>query len=133
MIAMGGTLGLWSGCTSTGPASRVVSSAPPPAPTVAAGTVPTQPQPAVATVVVAGQPNSYIVMTAPPAPQPEAVPKRPSSQDVWTPGYWTWQNNNYAWMAGHWQVPPTTNAVWVNPRWVTEGNAYRFYDGYWES
>ena len=130
MFAIGGILGLWSGCT-TGPESRMVSSAPPPAPTVAAGTVPAQPQPTVATVVMPAQPNSYVVMNAPPAPQPEAVPPRPSPQNVWVAGYWTWQNNNYAWMAGHWEVPPTTSAVWVNPRWESESGAFRFYEGYW--
>ena len=131
LFAIGGALGVWGGCT-TAPESRVVRTAPPPAPTVAAGTVPARQQPAVATMVVPGEVNSYIVMNAPPEPQPEAMPPRPSPQNVWIPGYWTWQNNGYAWMAGHWEVPPATRAVWVNPHWVSEGNAYRFYEGYWK-
>lgn len=91
----------------------------------------TQPQQVVATAVVPNGVNSYIVVQAPPAPQPEAVPARPSSQHAWIAGYWTWQNNRYAWMAGHWEVPPHATAAWVNPRWVPESGAYRFYEGYW--
>jgi hypothetical protein len=88
-----------------------------------------QPQQVVATTVAPG--TTYVVMQAPPAAQPEAVPPRPSSQDVWLPGYWTWRDNRYAWMAGHWERPPTNATKWVNPRWEPENGAYRFYEGYW--
>jgi len=87
-----------------------------------------QPQ---AAVVSPASVNSYIVLQAPPAPQPEAVLPRPSSSHVWVAGYWTWQNNRYAWMAGHWEVPPYANATWVTPRSEVEGGAIRFYEGYW--
>lgn len=130
LFALCGALGLFAGCT-TSPDSRRVSAPPPPAPTVTAGTVPA-PQPAV-TVAVPGPGNNYVVIQAPPAARPEAVPPQPSSQDVWVAGYWTWQNNDYAWMAGHWQVPPTRGAVWVNPSWNREGDAFRFYEGYWKN
>jgi len=69
---------------------------------------------------------------APPAPQaPEAIPPRPSPANVWVAGYWTWQSNRYAWMAGHWEVPPHSGAVWVNPRVEAEAGAFRFYEGHW--
>lgn len=88
----------------------------------------TQPQQVYATNAT---PNSYVVMQAPPAPQPEAVPPRPSNDYVWIAGYWTWQNSRYAWMAGHWELPPSSTSVWVNPRWEPEGNAFRFFEGHW--
>ncbi len=125
LVALGGALGLGGGCA-TGPESRVVSTPPPPAPTTAAGTVPARQQSAAATVVVPGAANTYVVLNAPPAPQPEAVPPRPSDQHLWIPGYWTWQNGNYAWMAGHWEMKPSANAVWINPTWEPEGNAFGF-------
>lgn len=132
LLSFGGALGLGAGCAS-GPDSRLVNAPPPPAPTVAAGTVPARQQPTVANVIVPGAGNSYVVLNAPPAPQPEAVPPRPSQDFLWIPGYWTWQNNGYAWMAGHWEMPPAASAVWVNPRWEPEGNAFRFHEGYWKN
>ena len=121
------------GCVSE-PESHLVTAPPPPSP----GTVPAQTQVVVVAqpqqvVAVAAAPvNSYVVMQAPPAPQPpEAIPAQPSYQHVWVAGYWTWQNNRYAWMAGHWEVPPHSGATWVNPRWEPEAGAFRFYEGYW--
>jgi hypothetical protein len=75
--------------------------------------------------------GTVVVMQAPPTPPQEAVPARPSTSHEWIPGYWTWRNNAYAWMAGHWEVPPRSGSVWVAPRWEREGNSYRFYEGYW--
>jgi hypothetical protein len=72
------------------------------------------------------------VMQAPPALQQEVPTPRPSSSHTWVPGFWTWKNNQYQWMAGHWQIPPRTGAVWVPPRWAPEGNSWRFYEGYWD-
>jgi len=71
-------------------------------------------------------------MQAPPAPQaPQAIPARPSSEHVWIDGYWTWQNNRYEWMAGHWELPPSSSAKWEYPHYASEGGAYRFYEGRW--
>jgi hypothetical protein len=133
-----GVLGLLAGCASE-PESHLVTAPPPAAPTTTQTVVVTQPQQVVVaqpqqvvtTIAVPSNGTSYVVMQAPPAPQPEAVPARPSSQHVWINGYWTWQNNRYAWMAGHWEVPPSSNAVWVNPRVESDGGAYRFYEGHW--
>lgn len=125
-------LGLLAGC-STQPESRVLSEPPPPAPT---STVTTTSSP----VMVTQQPNvsnaqasTIIVTQAPPQRQdvPMARPERPSAQHVWVEGYWTWRNERYEWMAGHWALPPSPSARWVAPRWEREGNGYRFYEGYW--
>ncbi len=145
LLALCGALGLLAGCT-TEPTSHLVTAPPPPPPTATPGAVivpqqvvVTQPQQVVVAqpqqvVAVAATPTSvasYIVVQAPPAPQPEAVPAQPSSQHVWVAGYWTWQNNRYAWMAGHWEVPPYSTSVWIKPRSESEGGAVRFYEGYW--
>jgi hypothetical protein len=71
-------------------------------------------------------------MQAPPAVQQEVPPPRPSSDHTWVPGYWTWKNNQYQWMAGHWERAPRLGAVWVPPRWQQEGNSWRFFEGYWD-
>ena len=135
LVILCSALAFLGGCASE-PESHLVTAPPPPAPGTAPApaqvvVVTQQPQQAVA-VVATPTVNSYVVMQAPPAPQPpEAIPERPSSQHVWVAGYWTWQNNRYAWMAGHWEVPPYSNAKWTNPRWEPEGGAFRFYEGYW--
>lgn len=125
-----GAVAFFAGCASE-PESHVVSAPPPAAPT-ATVMVNTAPAPsAVVTATPTGTPGVVMISQAPPAPQPEAVTARPSSSHVWVPGYWTWRNNRYEWMAGHWEVPPRSGATWVAPRWETESGAYRFYEGYW--
>ena len=127
LLIVSGAVALFAGCGA--PESHVVS-APPPTNPVVVQQQPTQ-------IVVSGAaqlPAGTIVVTqAPPALQQEVAQARPSSDHVWVPGYWTWRNNRYEWMAGHWEVPPRTNAVWVSPRWerLSDGS-YRFYEGFWE-
>lgn len=132
-----GALALAGGCASE-PASHVVS-APPPAPpakTVTTTTTTTTPT----TMVVATSGNvttatpvvsTTVVTQAPPVPQTEIAQPQPSNLHAWIPGYWTWRNERYEWLAGRWELPPRSSAVWVAPRWEREGNAYRFYEGYW--
>ena len=128
-LLLGGITAFLGGCASE-PESHVVSAPPP-------GAVVTQPQ-APAPVVYStpaaapGQPNTIVVTQAPPQPQQEMVTARPSSDHVWVGGYWTWRNNRYEWVPGHWVVPPRSGATWLPPRWETEGGAYRFYEGRWE-
>ena len=134
-----GLLILFSGCVAE-PESRVVSAPPPPAPTAPATTTTSTP------VVVKNAdgtlstgtittntptPSTIVVTQTPPALQTETVLARPSAQHVWIPGYYTWRENRYVWIAGRWELPPRTEAVWVAPRWERESGGYRFYEGYW--
>lgn len=139
-----GAIALLGGCDSE-PDSHVVSAPPPGTPGQTSTVVTTQTTTAPVTQTVAvpvqqqttytttqGQPaNTVIVTNAPPAAQAEVVSARPGSDYVWVSGYWTWRDNRYEWMAGHWEVPPRTDSVWVPPHWVPENGAYRFYEGYW--
>ena len=125
-----GGLAFVAGCASE-PESHIVSAPPPPAP---GQVVVAQQQPAQVVVSGATQTqNGVIVVTqAPPVLQAEVVLAQPSSSHKWVPGYWTWRNSRYEWMAGHWEVPPSSSSVWVAPRWEhrTDGS-YQFYEGYW--
>jgi hypothetical protein len=141
LIAAFGALSIFAGCA-TEPTSHVVSAPPPGSPTSTQQVLVTQqpqqvivtqqPQQVVTTTAASGATTSFVVLQAPPAPQaPQAIPTQPSSRHVWIDGYWTWRNNRYEWMAGHWEVPPFSGAKWENPRVETESGAYRFYEGRW--
>jgi len=133
-----GTVALIGACESE-PESHVVSAPPPPQPSVVVAASPvvvtsqtTTTTPAGQTVTTQTQPvNTVFVSQAPPAFQAEVVVARPSSDYLWVPGYWTWKDNRYEWMAGHWEIPPHSNSVWVAPHWEPEAGGYRFYEGYW--
>ncbi len=143
LMVLGGALALFAGC-GTYPESHVVSAPPPATPTSTPTVVTTTSTP----VVVAANPAPGVVVAtpvatasgiiyvtqAPPPLQQEVIiarPERPSPGHAWVPGYWTWQNNRYEWMAGHWEMPPHASAKWIAPRWEQEGGGYRFYEGYW--
>ena len=138
LLVASGVIGLFVlGCASE-PDSHLVSAPPPPKPTQAVVTTTVVSSPAMvvaptyapaATVVPVV--NTVIVTQAPPPIQAEVVLAQPSPQHVWIPGFWTWRNQQYEWMAGHWELPPNSGAVWNAPRWEREGNAYRFFEGYW--
>jgi hypothetical protein len=84
------------------------------------------------TVTTQAQPaNTVIVTQAPPALQTEVVLARPSPDHMWVPGYWTWRDSQYEWMAGHWEIPPHSNSVWTAPHYEPENGGYRFYEGSW--
>lgn len=105
LAAWCGAIGLMAGCASE-PVSHVVSAPLPPAPTTTQTTTTqtTQTTPGGGTVVTTQtQPSNAIIVTqAPPPLQTETILPQPSSSHVWVPGYWTWRNNQYQWMAGHW-------------------------------
>jgi len=126
-----GSLALLAGCSSE-PSSHVVSAPPPPSPQTQLVVA----QPQQTQVVVSGTvqtPNgTIVVMQAPPAMQQEVILAQPTSDHKWVPGFWTWRNEHYEWMAGHWELPPNSNAVWVAPRWERRSDgSYRFFEGYW--
>jgi|SRR5882724_2993852 len=131
-----GAIVLLAGCASE-PESHLVTAPPPPAPGTPVQTVvttqTTQQTPNGTVTTTQTQPaGSYIItQTAPPAPQAEVILARPSAYHVWIAGYWTWRNDRYEWMAGHWEMPPQPNATWYAPHWEPENGAFRFYEGYW--
>jgi hypothetical protein len=147
VIMICGTLALFAGCESE-PDSHVVSAPPPPMPGTTSSTTVTQvstpvvPQQTqttynngqtVTTTTQAVQPAQTIMVTqAPPALQQEVVLASPGPDYKWVPGYWTWRDSRYEWMAGHWEMPPHSDAVWVAPHYEPEtSGGYRYYEGYW--
>ncbi len=137
VLASCGVIILLAGCAS-GPDSHVVSAPPPAAPERQMITTTTTTTPAAVSVpanvtVATTTPgvSTTIVTEAPPALQTEVVLVQPSPKDVWLAGYWTWRDQRYQWLAGHWEMPPNSRSVWVTPRWEQQRNGYKFTEGYW--
>lgn len=78
-------------------------------------------------------PTEIAVAQPPPPPVAERIPARPSAAHVWLSGYWFWQDNQFRWIVGHWEVSPRENLGWVPARWETRGDRYVFVAGYWRA
>ena len=68
---------------------------------------------------------------APPQLPEYDQPPAPEQNDIWTPGYWNYQNTGYYWVPGVWCAPPFYGALWTPPWWGSYGSGYRFHHGYW--
>ncbi len=77
-------------------------------------------------------PAAIIKAPLPPAAGQEIIDERPSSQHVWIPGHYRWQEGNYVWVASRWELPPRANVSWVEPHWAQQGNGYALAGGYWQ-
>ena len=68
----------------------------------------------------------------PPPPLPVyEQPPIPAPGDIWTPGYWAWNNYDYYWVPGVWVPPPHPNLLWTPGYWAFVGGAYLFHQGFW--
>ena len=67
----------------------------------------------------------------PPPPQPDMVTPSPAANAVWIPGYWSYNGNSYAWVAGHWEIPPPNAHTYVAAHWENQGTGYFFVPSYW--
>jgi hypothetical protein len=78
-----------------------------------------------------------------PQAQPQYMPRPPASLEAgpntpqpsanvsWTPGYWSWQQNNYVWRPGFWAaIQP--NWIWVPAHYVFTPSGFLFIPGYWD-
>ena len=68
--------------------------------------------------------------TPPPMPDYDQPPM-PTPGDIWTPGYWAWNNDDYYWVPGVWVEPPQPGLLWTPGYWAFVGGVYLFHRGYW--
>jgi hypothetical protein len=66
------------------------------------------------------------VKIAPPAPVVETRVVAPGPGYVWVGGFHRWDGAAYAWVPGHWVLPPRPHAVWVPGHWV-----HHAHHGWW--
>jgi WXXGXW repeat (2 copies) len=76
------------------------------------------------------------VVTTEVAPPPLPAydqPPLPAPGYIWTPGYWSWDENeaDYYWVPGTWVDPPRPGFLWTPGYWAWIGGQYLFHAGYW--
>jgi hypothetical protein len=79
----------------------------------------------------AGGSGTVSTATTPPPLPAEEQPPLAEDGDLWTPGYWSWGNPGYVWVAGGWVRPPRVGVLWTPAYWAYVGNVYVFHPGYW--
>jgi hypothetical protein len=88
------------------------------------------------TRVEIAEPNLYsddgVRATEAPPPLPDyEQPPNPEDGDLWTPGYWAWNDGGYFWVRGAWVSPPRVGVLWTPGYWDYVDTAYVFHRGYW--
>ena len=71
------------------------------------------------------------VRVAPPAIPVYVQPPCPIEGYLWTPGYWSYANDDYYWVPGVWVAPPSAGLLWTPGYWGFAGGVYGFHAGYW--
>jgi hypothetical protein len=71
------------------------------------------------------------VRIGPPALPIYAQPICPGPGNLWTPGYWAWNDDGgYYWVPGTWVVAPV-GMLWTPGYWGFAGGFYGWHGGYW--
>jgi hypothetical protein len=78
-----------------------------------------------ATRVVRAQEVEVEVVRAPPPPQIEVIPVRPSPRHFWVHGYWGWTGAVHYWVPGRYEVV-RPGWGWSEAHWVATGPRYHF-------
>lgn len=71
------------------------------------------------------------VHVGPPALPVYVQPACPTEGYIWTPGYWSYANDDYFWVPGVWVAPPRAGVLWTPGYWGFAGGVYAFHAGYW--
>jgi WXXGXW repeat (2 copies) len=71
------------------------------------------------------------VSFGPPALPVYEQPICPGDGYIWTPGYWSYADDDYYWVPGTWVEPPEVGFLWTPGYWGWGGSAFLFHEGYW--
>ncbi len=79
--------------------------------------------------------DSGLTTQAPSAP-PELKVETPSVSIrgtlVWVPGFWQWNGNDWVWVKGSYQAPPSAGATWLPASWTIRGAVHVLVPGGWQ-
>jgi len=68
----------------------------------------------------------------PPALPVYEQPICPADGYLWTPGYWSYDDQDgYFWVPGTWVEAPQVGFLWTPGYWGWGGSAFLFHEGYW--
>src|SRR3984957_2633555 len=68
----------------------------------------------------------------PPALPVYEQPICPGDGYLWTPGYWSYDDDDgYYWVPGTWVEAPEVGYLWTPAYWGWGGSAFLFHEGYW--
>lgn len=89
-------------------------------------------------IVQSGQPDrgyyqptqTYQVITAPPSPRYEPVP-RPRRGQVWQEGHWEWRGDRHRWVKGSW-VQARDGYQYRQPQWRERDGRWELQRGGWD-
>ncbi len=71
------------------------------------------------------------ITVAPPMLPVYEQPPMPALGDIWTPGYWAYDDDDYYWVQGTWVEPPSEGMLWTPGYWGWQNGSYLFHVGYW--
>jgi hypothetical protein len=75
---------------------------------------------------------SFNVRIAPPALPVYEQPICPTPGYLWTPGFWSWNDDaGYYWVPGTWVAAPTPGLLWTPGYWGWNNGFYGWHEGYW--
>ena len=89
---------------------------------------------ALAQTCACGVSSGGVVIQAEEPPPPLPIydqPPIPEPGYLWTPGYWSYNNEDYYWVPGTWVEPPRPGVLWTPGYWGFAGGVYVFNRGYW--
>jgi hypothetical protein len=51
--------------------------------------------------------------------------------ELWIPGHWAYNGQNYHWVSGKVVTRPTPTAIWSPDHWIYHTYGWGFVPGYW--
>ncbi|HWZ08670.1 MAG TPA: YXWGXW repeat-containing protein [Bradyrhizobium sp.] len=83
--------------------------------------------------IIGGATGAAIAVDIAPPPLPVYdQPPIPAPGYIWTPGYWSWDDDTgYYWVPGTWVLPPEPESLWTPGYWGWNDGIYAFHEGYW--
>jgi hypothetical protein len=80
------------------------------------------------------QAGFFLSITVAPPPLPiYDQPPIPGPGYIWTPGYWSWddEDGDYYWVPGAWAPAPEPGLLWTPGYWGWNDGVYAWNGGYW--
>lgn len=75
--------------------------------------------------------SGYVVATGPPPYVEEVIFAAPSSQYVWMPGYYAYNDGGYVFINGSYRIPPRGKTAYTQGIWRNTPKGYKRSRGYW--